>query len=577
MDGSGEHVKTMKRYDFGSFDVTPANRAAFQACRRISELKYPGPFPVVLVGEKGCGKTHLLYSIVNHIRTVGAKAGLAVVTASRFPEEVRALIPEPAPVKRARSAVLVVDQVESFDKYVDELAAIVRLFLDYKHIIVMASEVSPDQLTNIPPALRDILCRGTVVAMEAGDAARDTGANEQVERLRVQLEESLNAVSDAEARTTVLQNRLDLVEISQLELNAQLACEREAAMTLEAEIEKLKQENRELQRDLDSARGQVGELEPLTQELARARDAIAAAQSERAAAEGRCSELESELSVIPRLREEAQQAQRVTELARQETAEIQQAYDALAAKAQTLVEQVESYSAYYAHGAQAQCEQLAELVRLLDAGDVRRVTPEEAELAVARAERAQAELDAARRAFATIRESLETQLAQAVADAGNAVRERTALNERLAQMELAHATLQEQANELRRQAEAAERDMDALRQEAAEQVAAANAQAGEIERRVMQLVAAQETERMAGTGAAGDLATLREDLIRAAGLIEAIGGKLHNAFGGMHPGPDAAPPDNLSLFEFTALRDAAVAPPASEEPDDSSRAASSLG
>lgn len=567
----------MKRYDFGSFDVTPANRAAYQACRRIGELKYPGPFPVVLVGEKGCGKTHLLYSIVNHIRTTGAKAGLAVVTASRFPEEVRALIPEPAPVKRAKSAILVVDQVESFSEYIDELAAIVQLFLDNKHTIVMSSEVPPDQLTNIPPALRTILCRGAVVAMEVNGALKDAGADEQAERLRLQLEEALGGASEAEARVAELQRRLDVAEASLMDVNARLACERDSALTLESETEKLKQENRALQRDLDLARSQAAEMEPLSQELARAREGAEAAQAERVQAEARCAQLEAEVAEIPRLRGESAGIQRALELARAEAAQAQQAYDALVVKAQALVEQVESYSAYYSHGAQAQREQLAELVRLLEAGDVRRVMPEEAELAVARAERAQAELDAARRAFATIRESLETQLAQAVADAGNAGKERAGLNARLAQMESAYALLQEQANELRRQADAQERAMDGLRQEAAEQVAAANAQAGEIERRVAQLMAAQEAERLAGTGAAGDLAVLREDLMRAAGLIDAINGKLHEAFNGTHASAENATPENLSLFEFMPVREPDAVPATEEEPAGQGHAASSLG
>ena len=57
--------------------------------------------PVLLLGDDGCGKTHLLYSVVNQIRSGSARTGLAYVTAREFPDKVRGLIKDPTPVQRA--------------------------------------------------------------------------------------------------------------------------------------------------------------------------------------------------------------------------------------------------------------------------------------------------------------------------------------------------------------------------------------------------------------------------------------------------------------------------------------------
>ena len=72
----------MKGFRFETFDVTPENREAYNVCRAVAKQQYAGPYPVVLLGGEGVGKTHLLWSIVKEVRSSQVKTGLALVMAA---------------------------------------------------------------------------------------------------------------------------------------------------------------------------------------------------------------------------------------------------------------------------------------------------------------------------------------------------------------------------------------------------------------------------------------------------------------------------------------------------------------
>lgn len=171
----------MKRYSFGTFEVDDTNRQAFETCRSVADLDRVSPMPVILVGGEASGKTHLLYSVVNRVRAGAAKTGLAYVTAHDFPDQVRALIGDPVPVRRAQSAILLVDQLEQFDRYRQELEDVVRIFLDSSHSVILASRTRPDLLRNLSDGLRRILLGGRIVEIAA--AALDGEALAEPDRV----------------------------------------------------------------------------------------------------------------------------------------------------------------------------------------------------------------------------------------------------------------------------------------------------------------------------------------------------------------------------------------------------------
>lgn len=163
--GRGQDI--MKRFTFGTFRVDEGNREAYELCLQVANLNFIEPQPIVLMGESGSGKTHLLYSIVNRIRAGTTRAGIAYVTAYDFPDTVRALVDDPAPVRKTRKAVLLVDQLEEFGDLVDDLEAIVRLFLDCGHCVVLGTSIHPKRLINITPGLAEIAARGKIVLVKA--------------------------------------------------------------------------------------------------------------------------------------------------------------------------------------------------------------------------------------------------------------------------------------------------------------------------------------------------------------------------------------------------------------------------
>lgn len=163
MTSAAGELGGMKRFNFGTFLVDDANRRAFEVCRDISDLTPVSPQPVLLLGDEGCGKTHLLYSIVNRVRAGSSKTGLAYVTAYDFPDQVRALIDDPSPVQRAQTAILLVDQLEAVREWIEEMEGVIRIFLDNRHSVVIASSVHHGRLHNLPKSFKELLDSGSIV------------------------------------------------------------------------------------------------------------------------------------------------------------------------------------------------------------------------------------------------------------------------------------------------------------------------------------------------------------------------------------------------------------------------------
>lgn len=428
----------MKRYSFENYRIENGNTSAFDTCRRIGALSYQGARPVVLVGEPGCGKTHLIYSIVNALKANSSKAGLAVVTAGKFPPEVRALEDNPGLVQNASAALLLIDQLEKFDEHADDLAAVAKIFHDCGHLIVAASTVPPDQLEKLPPALRRLLSEGNIISFaQDSHGAEAAGLREQVAELE-------SALAASEQRVTDMQCRLDRLRLA-------LEDERKSNSVYERELEQKRAENEDLLAELELVR---------------------------------------ETAEDARLQNEA-----YTE------------------KMNELAAQIESYSAYFAEGEQAQRRQLAELEQGIAALEARPADASAAQLAVTRAECAEAELEAARRAFASIREQLERERDQARTETADIADERNETADSILQLETAHRKVLVEMQQLQQLYAAQSKEFDDLRQEAAAQVAAANANAGELQHEVGRLLALQEQER---ASAAAEIQAVRDQLVNVA-------------------------------------------------------------
>ena len=160
----------MDRFSFGTFLVDEYNQEAFSLCHDVANLRTDTSMPIVLIGDPGTGKTHLLYSIVARIRTLESSTGIAYVTANEIPDSVRGLLEHPAPVKDAANAVLLVDHLESFNADIDVLERIIRLFLDNGHSVVCATNVHPARITHFPGSFAKLLDEGHRVSILPQDS-----------------------------------------------------------------------------------------------------------------------------------------------------------------------------------------------------------------------------------------------------------------------------------------------------------------------------------------------------------------------------------------------------------------------
>lgn len=173
----------MERYSFATYLVDEFNQEAFSLCHDIANLTCEQRQPVVLVGDAGTGKTHLLYSIVGRIRSTTDSTGLAYVTANDFPKAVQDLVEHPKPVQEATNAVLLVDQLESFTDNLEVLENVVRLFLDCGHSVICASRTNVGRLDQLPGGFANMLDNGHHVSILPQNSPTRIELLEQIIRL----------------------------------------------------------------------------------------------------------------------------------------------------------------------------------------------------------------------------------------------------------------------------------------------------------------------------------------------------------------------------------------------------------
>lgn len=294
----------MKRYSFATFQVHDSNREAFEACQALAELRAMAPQPVILVGDNGCGKTHLLYAVVRHIRAHSARTGLAFVTARDFPEAVRRLIADPSPVDDADSAILLVDQLEQFNGHTEDLEAVVRLFLEDGHAVLIACSVHPTRLQELTPGLRAILDKGRIIPMkldllqqrrkgpEFRSITEDLLKRQQEEqrRLRQQLKEAEERVATALGavrEAAELRRELEMTRSETQNLHGQIEAERQVNEAMNRTVEEVRGEVRTLQGKLDEAEAKIAQVGSIQDEAARLREQLHRAETQRDEAERR--------------------------------------------------------------------------------------------------------------------------------------------------------------------------------------------------------------------------------------------------------------------------------------------------
>ena len=630
----------MKRFSFSSFETQDVNCDAFDACHAVAELQPSDRQPLVLLGDHGAGKTHLMCAIVNSLRAGTIPVGLAYVTAREFPREVRMLVTDPAPVENAERAVLLVDQLESFTEYIEQLQAVVQIFLDNHHDVVLGTSVHPSRLRALPEDLRTLLERGRIVPLRPRPTSPSSGASphapDALERVRsesrllhervAQLEEQLDraqqkaavagqadelrrelqtqmerAAESADASGDVAALRREIEEQAEraedriqklraqldaqhqqadeakheeaAELRRQLAAAAEQAERAAAKLTHGAEQRKELREQLDAAQSKAdqaaqeaaGLRHQLEEQLRTARERDAATMqdadtlrhdldqaraemnelagqvdAERESGEAVRNELSEAQEQLAGLQYDLQAAQQTAQdatreaetlrgdieqqaQAEEEAAALRGQLDEAMARIETLqreasetnlriealLEQVEQNRAEFGRTQQQHRERASELRALADvAGDERLPPIPLGDTEFAESAHASDGEQAPLAGFAGTDE-----LTRAKAEAAQARKAHDDVLDKLDRLTAKHAQLELDADRMREQFDSQAGDMDALRHEAATQVAAANAQAGEIERKYGDLYSSLDGARQTEYDVAEGLEGLRRRLI----------------------------------------------------------------
>ncbi len=254
-----------------TFVVSPVNRFALDAVREV--LAHPGDLynPLFVHGPTGVGKTHLLKGLQRTIRQ-RARAGDMVlkrlaqrgrreeplvryVTAEDFCNQFVASLREHTLSsfrRRFRAVdVLIVDDVDALagkKKTQEELLHTYKALVESSHQVVLASSVSPGQLSGVAPALASRFLGGLPVRLGAFDAqARLCLLEQGAKRLSIPVAgEALKFVADTlcgnghelngvlsqlKHHCGVTRRGLDLAAVK--EVVAEHLCDQRCAITLE--------------------------------------------------------------------------------------------------------------------------------------------------------------------------------------------------------------------------------------------------------------------------------------------------------------------------------------------------------
>jgi len=243
----------MSGFSFDSFVVHETNQAAFDMCSKMAALEKDLPKPIVLLGESGSGKSHLLWAVVNKFRQQNVKVGVALISSKDFPNKVKALPDNPEKLQKKYPVILIVDELHLFEKDAAELERVILAFQEHNQYVVVATNIHPSILPSISGKLKAYLNSGVIIGIKP-------------------LPKTEGAPIPEAAVKQIAELRARIAELEAGKGGAPAAPSQEA----QNEIKSLRQQVEELTHERDAARAALdkseGELIDLKEELARLKE-----------------------------------------------------------------------------------------------------------------------------------------------------------------------------------------------------------------------------------------------------------------------------------------------------------------
>ncbi|NIA13295.1 MAG: AAA family ATPase [Nitrospiraceae bacterium] len=304
----------MRKHEFSRFWADDANRLALETCQAIAELRPISPQPIILIGDPGVGKTHLLRAVAAGLCLREPAVLVVRVSAECFPDSARDLLEHPAEVPGTARCVLLVDQLERFAGHVEELESLIHLFMESNHCVLIASRAHPDRLPNLTDGLRVLLRGGNAifvgtfgVTAERSEVV-DSGTLDGEWLSGTEPREEV-PVEDLSARIEALEAERDALLDQVRRLSDELEASREVGTRAKKEVYSLVDQTDALLSDMVAEQERQfrteQEQELRGQEMARLRRECEHARTEAHQAQEAVSALRGELAEAVRGREEA--------------------------------------------------------------------------------------------------------------------------------------------------------------------------------------------------------------------------------------------------------------------------------
>ncbi len=166
--------------DFDHFVIGAGNRFAHSAALAVAESPAESYNPLFLYGSPGLGKTHLLVSIANYLRSQRPDLDVVYTTAERFTSEfVTSLRGDGRPTERFKKRyrgvdVLLIDDVqflEGKERTEDEFFHTFNELYAQGSQIVLSSDRPPEAMGRLSERMRDRFAWGLTVELQGPDPA----------------------------------------------------------------------------------------------------------------------------------------------------------------------------------------------------------------------------------------------------------------------------------------------------------------------------------------------------------------------------------------------------------------------
>jgi len=164
------------RYTFDSFVVGPFNELAYAAAQAI--IKEPGITynPLFIYGTVGCGKTHIIQAVGNHLKRLNNSRKMYYTTCERFGGDIVNALQQNTiqnvKEKYRQYDVLIMDDVQFLsgkEKMQEELFHIFNTLYENNKQIIFSSDRHPSYITKLADRLQSRFGQGMIVDVSTPD------------------------------------------------------------------------------------------------------------------------------------------------------------------------------------------------------------------------------------------------------------------------------------------------------------------------------------------------------------------------------------------------------------------------